>query len=269
MHNNSLIISKKIALFVLFTIVVTLCISVNVKADNTGVSTIYNGVYYSYVYDYDYYIAKYADVKNVFGGDPAKTFWHFINYGMREGRQASPDFNIRIYKKNYNDLVSAFENDNTKYYLHYIKYGIREKRDAVKLIKNNNSTQNNNSGNNNPDSNNGNNNTEPVCNHDWVWHTHTETVHKSERYLVSDAWDEPVYEQHDFCNGCGCDLTASFGGATTSGGSGHLHDCGTGYHNDSVQVGSIHHDAVYDVDEWDEEITVKDYQYCSKCGKRK
>ena len=109
----------------------------------------------------------------------------------------------------------------------------------------------------------------PVCSHNWVWHTHTETVHKSERYLVCDAWDEPVYEQHDFCNGCGCDLTASFGGATTSGGSGHLHDCGTGYHNDSVQVGSIHHDAVYDVDEWDEEITVKDYQYCSKCGKRK
>ena len=109
----------------------------------------------------------------------------------------------------------------------------------------------------------------PVCSHNWVWHTHTETVHKSERYLVCDAWDEPVYEQHDFCNGCGCDLTASFGGATTSGGSGHLHDCGTGYHNDSVQVGSIHHDAVYETDEWDEYEEVKDYQYCSKCGQRK
>ena len=109
----------------------------------------------------------------------------------------------------------------------------------------------------------------PVCNHNWIWHTHTETVHKSERYLVSDAWDEPLYESHNFCNKCGCDLTTTYGGPGTSGGIGHLDNCNSGWHNESVQVGSIHHDAVYDVDEWDEEVTVKDYQYCSKCGKRK
>ena len=133
MHNNSLIISKKIALFVLFTIVVTLCISVNVKADNTGVSTIYNGVDYSYVYDYDYYIAKYADVKNVFGGDPAKTFWHFINYGMREGRQAKANFNVQAYKNRYSDLQKAYGTNLPMYYKHYCIWGVREGRSASEL----------------------------------------------------------------------------------------------------------------------------------------
>ena len=109
----------------------------------------------------------------------------------------------------------------------------------------------------------------PTCNHEWVWHTHTETVHKSEQYLVSEPWDEPVYASHDFCNGCGTDLTATYGGALTDAAGDHLAGCGTGYHNESVQVDTIHHDAVYDTDEWDEEVVVKDYQYCSKCGVRK
>ena len=109
----------------------------------------------------------------------------------------------------------------------------------------------------------------PTCNHEWVWHTHTETVHKSERYLVSEPWDEPVYASHDFCNGCGTDLTATYGGALTDAAGDHLAGCGTGYHNESVQVDTIHHDAVYDTDEWDEEVVVKDYQYCSICGVKK
>ena len=109
----------------------------------------------------------------------------------------------------------------------------------------------------------------PTCNHEWVWHTHTETVHKSEQYLVSEPWAEPVYENHSFCNGCGTDLTATYGGALTDAGGSHLDACGTGYHSGNVQVGSIHHDAVYDTDEWDEYEEVNDYQYCSKCGARK
>ena len=109
----------------------------------------------------------------------------------------------------------------------------------------------------------------PTCSHTWVWKTHTETVHHSEEYLVSEPWDEPVYENHSFCNGCGTDLTATYGGATTDAASIHLSECGTGYHSGNVQVGSIHHDAEYATDEWDTYEEVKDYQYCSKCGERK
>ena len=34
-----------------------------VRADGNEVPTVYQGVDYSYVYDYNYYIAKYADIR--------------------------------------------------------------------------------------------------------------------------------------------------------------------------------------------------------------
>ena len=83
-----------------------------VRADNR-VSTVYNGVDYSPVYDFDYYVSKYEDVRRVFNGDPTKTFWHFINYGMREGRQAKADFNVGAYKNRYTDLQIAYGNNIT------------------------------------------------------------------------------------------------------------------------------------------------------------
>ncbi|SFG04132.1 N-acetylmuramoyl-L-alanine amidase [Lachnospiraceae bacterium C7] len=90
--------------------------------------TQYNGVDYSLVYDYDYYITHNNDVKNAFGGDDIKVLEHFINYGMNEGRQAKETFNVQTYKNNYGDLRAAYGNDNKKYYMHYINYGYRENR---------------------------------------------------------------------------------------------------------------------------------------------
>ena len=232
-----------------------------------------NADYYTPIFDAIFYANKYSDLKNAFGYDEVRLFSHFINYGMREGRQASPNFNQHIYKKNYEDLRNAFGNDNTKYYIHFLKYGIREKRNAVSLVKNNKPDNDGQGGNKqepiNPKPEPVEPEPQPVCNHEWVWHTHTETVHHSEEYLVSEPWDEPVYENHSFCNGCGTDLTATYGGATTDAASIHLSECGTGYHSGNVQVGSIHHDAEYATDEWDTYEEVKDYQYCSKCGERK
>lgn len=62
------------------------------------------------------------------------------------------------------------------------------------------------------------------------------------------AWDEEVYESHNFCNGCGADIT---------GNEDHIFWCGpngSGYHADRVQTGTIHHDATY---------------ICSGCGATK
>ena len=50
---------------------------------------------------------------------------------MREGRQASPDFNVILYRKRYGDLQNAFGGDLKSYYLHYVNYGKRENRNAV------------------------------------------------------------------------------------------------------------------------------------------
>ena len=96
--------------------------------------TTFNGVDYSKVYDYHYYINKYADLKKAFGDDDVAALRHFVTYGMNEGRQASALFNLKTYKANYEDLREAYgstENSNEKYYMHYIKYGYNEVRNPI------------------------------------------------------------------------------------------------------------------------------------------
>lgn len=83
---------------------------------------------YSPVYDFSYYVSRYPDVKSTFGSNPVGAMQHFINYGMKEGRQGCKDFNVDAYKGRYPDLASAFGTNNTSYYLHYINFGIKEGR---------------------------------------------------------------------------------------------------------------------------------------------
>lgn len=102
----------------------------------TGVSklqplTSLNGVDYSAVYDYNYYISKYADVKNACGNDDIAALKQFVNYGMKEGRQASSNFNVYSYRNEYPDLRVAFGKNLAKYYLHYIQSGKSEGRKAI------------------------------------------------------------------------------------------------------------------------------------------
>lgn len=92
--------------------------------------TVYNGVDYSAVYDYNYYITKYPDVANAFPFDDTAVLKHFVEHGMSELRQANDSFDVSVYKNNYPDLETNFGNDNAKYYLHYVQYGKNENRIA-------------------------------------------------------------------------------------------------------------------------------------------
>lgn len=121
-------------------------------------------------------------------------------------------------------------------------------------------------------------NTAPApCNHNWVWKTHTETIHHDAEYteyLLCEAYDEPITESHSFCNNCNADLTSLYGGAVTEAGINHMTECnGCGYHSGDAVVGYIHHDAEYgsycSVAPFDEYVEVNDYQYCSICGERR
>lgn len=94
----------------------------------TTVSTIWNGVDYKYVYNYEYYKNKYEDLRKAFGTNEKKYFEHFYTYGMKEGRQASANFNVQAYKKRYSDLQKAFGNNLPEYYKHYCIYGRKENR---------------------------------------------------------------------------------------------------------------------------------------------
>ena len=94
-------------------------------------TTVYNGVDYSRVYDYIYYMITYPDLLRVYGDNPAGALKHFVERGMSEGRQATPSFDVRSYKNKYPDLRVAFGDDLKKYYLHYINSGYREGRTAI------------------------------------------------------------------------------------------------------------------------------------------
>ena len=91
-------------------------------------TTIYNGVDYSKVYNYTYYVNKYPDVKKAFGNNEQAVIWHFVNYGMKEGRQGIKTFNLKVYKSKNADLRKAYGSDNKSYYMHYLKWGYKEKR---------------------------------------------------------------------------------------------------------------------------------------------
>lgn len=92
--------------------------------------TTYQGIDYSAVYDYEYYINAYSDLKEAFGDDEEAAIRHFVEYGMAEGRQACEEFNVQKYQANYDDLAAAYGDNLPMYYQHYMTYGVNEGRTA-------------------------------------------------------------------------------------------------------------------------------------------
>lgn len=74
------------------------------------------------------------DLVKAFGNDKDKLAGHFSNYGMREGRRASVNFDLSEYKKNYvkNGYMDGKPElkdwENEDFYNHFANYGITEGR---------------------------------------------------------------------------------------------------------------------------------------------
>ena len=98
-------------------------------------STVYNGVDYSAVYNFDYYCANYPDIRVLYGNNPQAALVHFVTYGMALGRQASSNFNVYTYKANYPDLQSAYGSDLKQYYMHFVYSGYAEGRNGRSSLK--------------------------------------------------------------------------------------------------------------------------------------
>lgn len=58
---------------------------------------------YALVYDFDYYVNKYADVKEKYSNNRLGAFNHFLSIGMKEGRQAISTFDVYSYRMLYAD----------------------------------------------------------------------------------------------------------------------------------------------------------------------
>lgn len=93
-----------------------------------GFTTMYNGVEYNMVYDPNYYLAHYSDVRAYFANDGYALIAHFVNNGINEGRQANDWFNVDVYKNNYVDLRNAYGYDTGSYIRHYVFLGCAEGR---------------------------------------------------------------------------------------------------------------------------------------------
>ena len=100
------------------------------ESDSTSyfIPECYASLDYAPVFDPAYYLAKYPDLKSVCGDDVNKALSHFVNYGMKEGRQGSAEFEVNAYKAKYKDLKDAFGDNLPKYYIHYILAGKSEGR---------------------------------------------------------------------------------------------------------------------------------------------
>ena len=93
-----------------------------------GFNTTYKGVDYGSVFDLNYYMKKYPDLVKAFGNDYDKYLEHFVNHGMKEGRQASETFDVKYYRNKYADLNGHWGNDWEQYYKHFLNHGIQEGR---------------------------------------------------------------------------------------------------------------------------------------------
>lgn len=85
---------------------------------------------YSAVFDATYYKNAYPDLALAGITTDKQLLNHFINNGMKEGRQGNEEFNVQAYKARYADLQAVYGNDLTKYYLHYITSGKAEGRNG-------------------------------------------------------------------------------------------------------------------------------------------
>ena len=89
--------------------------------------TVYKGVDYSKVYNFEYYVAHNSYVKKHYADNPKGALKYFVKKGMKKRQVASADFNVNSYINGKKVLRRRYKNDYKKYYLHYIKKGYKYK----------------------------------------------------------------------------------------------------------------------------------------------
>ena len=99
----------------------------SIEADAKG-NYYAGGLDYSLVFNPEYYYNNYPDLQRALGYNESRLFEHFLNCGIKEGRNGSEEFNVFYYKNRYADLCGTFGNNLELYYKHYIACGYNEGR---------------------------------------------------------------------------------------------------------------------------------------------
>jgi hypothetical protein len=89
----------------------------------------------SYYYPYygeaivpSYYLQRYPDLVAAFGWDERRACQHYVEFGIAEGRQASPVFDVHYYLANNPDVLAAFGYSTHSALQHWEAFGIHEGR---------------------------------------------------------------------------------------------------------------------------------------------
>ncbi len=85
--------------------------------------TIYNGVDYAAVYNYDDYMDRYTNLATIFGTDCEGALRYFVEQGMADGQHGSNEFDVWCYRRVNHSVRKQLLADIPAYYLHYIKEG--------------------------------------------------------------------------------------------------------------------------------------------------
>lgn len=75
-----------------------------------------------------YYADRYSDLRAVYGYNEVLLKSHWLSHGVKEGRQASPVFDIAYYTSVNQDLINAFGRNYDAIYNHYLNFGYNEDR---------------------------------------------------------------------------------------------------------------------------------------------
>ncbi len=89
------------------------------------------------VFNAEYYAEKYPELKVAYGIDEAQLYKHFVNYGLEEGRVASPYFDVRFYMNNNGEqLREHCHGDYNVAFAHFVKYvsDANERKNNPKLL---------------------------------------------------------------------------------------------------------------------------------------
>lgn len=101
---------------------------------------------YAMAFDSQYYYEHNPDVASVYGNDYNKLLAHYINNGVKEGRNGTATFNAKAYRENNPDLEQAYGDKWASYHEHYALLGVNENRVSLpgkskQNVKNNTNKQ--------------------------------------------------------------------------------------------------------------------------------
>ena len=83
------------------------------------------------VFDPAWYLNRYADVRR-FRNTHAYARQHWLQHGLKEGRQSNANFDVKQYRANYADLRRVFGSDYRRIALHWFNNGIKEGRKGTR-----------------------------------------------------------------------------------------------------------------------------------------